>query len=88
MKHRLAVCERCGRSKPSAELIVHHKIPLTPDNINDTSVTLNWDNLMLVCRSCHAALHSNESTAQGLFFDEKGNILKEEGPISPPEIES
>lgn len=36
---------------------VHHKIKLTPDNINNPEVTLNWNNLMLVCRDCHADIH-------------------------------
>lgn len=52
------LCERClasGRYSPGE--IVHHKIHLTPENINDPSVTLNWDNLELVCRDCHADLH-------------------------------
>ena len=37
--------------------IVHHKIPLTPDNINDLSVSLSWDNLQALCRRCHAEVH-------------------------------
>jgi len=52
------LCERCrkrGQIVPGA--IVHHKIYLTPENINDESVTLNWDNLELVCRDCHAQEH-------------------------------
>lgn len=52
------LCERClqrGVYKPGE--IVHHKVHLTPDNIHDPGVTLNWDNLELVCRDCHAELH-------------------------------
>lgn len=52
------LCERC-RSKglivPGA--IVHHKVHLTPENIHDDSVTLNWSNLELLCRDCHAEVH-------------------------------
>ena len=53
------MCERCyakglivvgSKQQP---LEVHHKIPLTPENINDPSVTLNWDNLELLCKDCH-----------------------------------
>ena len=36
---------------------VHHKIHLTADNINDASVTLNWDNLELLCKECHDIAH-------------------------------
>jgi 5-methylcytosine-specific restriction enzyme A len=37
--------------------IVHHRIEITPDNINNPDITLNWDNLRLVCRDCHAKAH-------------------------------
>ena len=53
--------------------IVHHKIWLTPDNIHDTSITLNWDNLMLVCQDCHAKEHKTEAHER-YFIDEFGNI--------------
>ena len=36
---------------------VHHKIPLSPDNIHDLSITTNPDNLILLCRDCHAEMH-------------------------------
>ena len=38
--------------------IVHHKAHITPQNINDPSITLDWSNLMLVCRDCHGELHA------------------------------
>lgn len=52
------LCERClkrGIVKPGE--IVHHKTYLTPQNISDPSVTLNHNNLELVCRECHEAEH-------------------------------
>ena len=49
------VCLAAGNYRPGE--IVHHRIPLTPDNIDDPSVTLDFGNLELVCRECHAALH-------------------------------
>ena len=57
-QNECGLCERClqrGMYKPGE--IVHHKVHLTPDNINDPEITLNWDNLELVCRDCHAELH-------------------------------
>ena len=48
------LCERCwskGLIKPGEE--VHHKIRLTPENINDPAIALNWDNLELLCKQCH-----------------------------------
>ena len=32
---------------------MHHKIYLTPQNINDPAVTLAEDNLELLCQDCH-----------------------------------
>lgn len=60
---RRGLCERCldqGRYTPGA--IVHHKIHLTPDNINDPTVTLNPDNLQLLCRDCHGETHRTKQT--------------------------
>lgn len=55
------LCEEClknGLYTPG--VIVHHKIPITPVNIYDQSVTLNQDNLELLCRDHHAQKHSAE----------------------------
>lgn len=53
--------------------IVHHKIHLSPENIADPSVSLNWDNLQLVCRDCHAQLHDNKQRRYKL--DELGRVI-------------
>lgn len=53
------LCERClkkGLIVPG--VIVHHKVYLTPENINDPAVSLNWNNLELVCADCHAEEHN------------------------------
>ena len=75
--YRLSVgglCERC-RSKglivPGE--IVHHKVHLTPDNITNESVTLDWSNLELLCRNCHAEIHNN--IKKRYFVDENGKII-------------
>ena len=52
------LCERClahGLFVPGK--IVHHKIQLSPANINDPTVSLNFDNLELLCRDCHGEEH-------------------------------
>lgn len=52
------LCERCikqGIYVPAE--IVHHKIYISQDNINEPSITLNWENLEAVCRECHAQEH-------------------------------
>ena len=52
------LCERClkeGKVVPGE--IVHHKKHLDPDNVNDATVSLAWDNLELLCRECHGMEH-------------------------------
>ena len=34
-------------------LEVHHKIPLTDQNINNPKIAYSWDNLQLLCKDCH-----------------------------------
>ncbi len=71
-KSRFGLCERCG----NPGVIVHHKIVLHPSNIGDPNITLNWDNLELLCLECHNRAHGGASTAEGLEFDESGNLRK------------
>lgn len=47
------LCERCGM--PARQ--VHHKVRLTPANMNDPDVALNWDNLEALCDDCHQKEH-------------------------------
>lgn len=68
------MCAKCGE-RPAE--IVHHIIWLTPQNINDVNITLNKDNLMPVCRECHALIHEGKSsTVDGLVFNEKGELVE------------
>lgn len=72
------LCERClkeGIIKPGD--IVHHKKYLTPENINDPTVTLSFDNLELLCQDCHNnEHHGTEAVAEGMRFDENGDLIK------------
>ena len=55
------LCEHClmqGVYTPGE--IVHHKIHITPDNIDNPLVVLNWDNLELLCRQCHGLAHGGK----------------------------
>lgn len=81
-------CRICGR--PAEE--VHHVIHLTPANIWDTSVTLNPDNLISLCHSCHMAEHADDradgrphrygrNTLPKVAFDAAGN------PVVVPRME-
>ena len=53
--------------------IVHHKTPISPDNINDANITLNWNNLQLVCRDCHAKIHDKKNRRYKI--DEMGRVI-------------
>jgi len=69
-------CEDClAKGIETPAVIVHHIINLSPDNINDPSVTLNFDNLKAVCRKCHADNHINHINARRYFFGENGEII-------------
>lgn len=71
------MCEVC---RVKLGYIVHHKITLTPENIRDPDISLNWENLSYECAQCH-----NEHEGHGLrrtrkrrnvlvcVFDDEGN---------------
>lgn len=67
--HLCEECLRVGIYKPGK--IVHHKMELTPDNINNPDVTLNFDNLKLVCMDCHSKLHGRQKR---YWVDDFGNV--------------
>ena len=79
ISHRISIdggmCERCHKE---LGYIVHHKIWLTPQNINDSDITLNWSNLEYVGEKCHSKEHNGkyDITADGLEFDENGNLIE------------
>ena len=59
--------------------IVHHKIWLDNNNIEDDNITLNEDNLIGVCKECHENIHhENKSCRKDMMFDENGYIIKRE----------
>ena len=57
-RDRHYLCENCLRKGIyKAGEIVHHKIEIDPINISNPEITLNFNNLELLCRDCHAAMH-------------------------------
>lgn len=53
------LCEDCmARGIITAGAEVHHVIELTPENVKDPNIALNWDNLRLLCKDCHAKRHT------------------------------
>ena len=73
------LCERCakkGLMKPAE--IVHHKVWITPENINDPNVVLNFHNLEAVCRECHAEEH--DYSKKRWKVDEFGRVTVKDDP--------
>ena len=67
------LCVKCG----AIGEIVHHRTHLTPRNIHDSEITLNENNLELLCRECHHAAHPiSLPVAPDLAFDEFGNLVQ------------
>lgn len=72
-KSKRNLCEIClakGLITPAE--IVHHKIELTPENVNDPDITLDWNNLQCVCRECHANIHAR--SGRRWKVDELGRV--------------
>lgn len=79
MESKHYICERCGELAK----ICHHKVYITPQNIHDPGVTLNWANLEALCRTCHQHEHyvDGEICAEGLSFNSKGELIYTPGKI-------
>lgn len=61
-RSKQGLCERClakGLIVPADE--VHHKIRLTKENINEPSISLNYDNLEALCTECHDKEHEEDA---------------------------
>jgi 5-methylcytosine-specific restriction protein A len=73
------LCEPClVKGKIVNGKIVHHKEYITPDNINDSSITLNWANLEYYCQDCHNQEHHGvieSAVRDDVMFDEQGNLI-------------
>lgn len=68
------LCERClEKGLYHKGAIVHHKIYIDDDNLDDDSITLNFDNLELLCRSCHELEHKGKTRRYAI--SECGEII-------------
>ena len=66
------ICQECNKN-PGTE--VHHIIHLTPNNICDPTITVNQENLKLLCNECHNKVHCRFQGKSKYYFDEEGNFL-------------
>lgn len=72
---KFGMCERCNR--PNG-YIVHHRTHLTPENIADTNISLNFSNLELLCVECHNKEHFEKYAVvrEDVYFNEQGELVK------------
>ena len=71
------LCEEClKQGRYSAGVIVHHKIHVTPETITQPEILLSFDNLELLCRDCHAAVH--DTRQRRYKIDELGRVITRE----------
>lgn len=71
------LCEKCyAKGEHTLGKELHHKIHLTPNNIHDRNVTLNRENLILLCFDCHQNEHGNRKQEKSYKFDEYGNLVQ------------
>ena len=71
------LCQECLKhGRIEAGVIVHHKIHITPDNINCPEVTLNFENMELLCRKCHGEKHG--AVTKRYTVDPLGRVMVNE----------
>ena len=74
------LCEDClAKGVLTPGQIVHHLVELTPENINDPTVTLAWENLRLVCRDHHKQYH-RPNRQRRYCTDQSGRIVLRDIP--------
>jgi hypothetical protein len=61
-------CNRCKGVYAMHKLIGHHIIPLTDSNINNPNITLNADNVEIICQTCHNNEHYRFSGKQSVVI--------------------
>lgn len=75
------MCESC-HAVPG--YIVHHKTELSPSNINNPEITLNFNNFKYDCHICHNKERKRREEAEGLVvyeFDAGGMPIGQSPPL-------
>lgn len=69
----------CERHSKNGEIVVakiaHHKIYLTPENINDPAIAYAFKNLEALCQDCHNREHHGSGEAPRYTFNERGEVV-------------
>ena len=54
---------------------VHHKIYLTPTNVDNLAISTNSDNPIYLCKECHNKIHEHFDNRKEYKFDENGDLV-------------
>ena len=75
ISYKGGLCERClskGLVVPGNH--VHHKMYLTPENITNPAISLNWSNLELLCEKCHEDVHNGPHSKKRMTIGKDGKV--------------
>ena len=94
-KQAAHLCEECLRKGIyTPGVIVHHVEELNPHNINNPEVALNFNNLELLCRDCHANIHGNHNRFEKVNAERKAKrdndrrfVVDSDGKVSAKETD-
>ena len=71
-KYLCVLCAEEGKTVPAE--VVHHKIHLNENNVQDPKIALSQDNLISICAKHHSDVHKGEYA--------KGRVFQEENPYN------
>lgn len=73
------LCERCrARGIYTPAVIVHHRIHLTAERMNNPELTMGWGNLEALCQDCHNKEHFQKQEKR-YTFSAAGELLVDDG---------
>lgn len=80
---RKGLCEEClKRGIVKEGFHCHHITELTEANVDDASISLNADNIMLLCHECHDNKHAR-ACKRRFIVNDNGVICSHAGSDSP-----
>ena len=74
LRRDLYTCVYC----PNRAEEVHHIVPLDALNISDYNISLNPDNLISLCGTCHKKITNGDTgdVTEGYLFSEDGQVIQ------------
>jgi len=80
IKKVFGICEHCG--EPG--YIADHIVELTPENINDSKISLSYSNLQYLCLECHNKKTFGKAsvTREDVQFDDNGDLIQIKKPVT------